>query len=53
MLTNLYVVKLDDGTGGERTICAGLKAFYSPAEMEGKLVVFVENLKPRPLRGDL
>ena len=28
-----------------------LKAYYSPAEMEGKLVVFVENLKPRPLRG--
>ena len=47
----LYVVKLDDGTGGERTICAGLKAFYQPDEMEGKLVVFVENLKPRPLRG--
>ena len=47
----LYVVKLDDGTGVERTICAGLKAFYQPDEMEGKLVVFVENLKPRPLRG--
>ena len=42
----LYVVKLDDGTGGERTICAGLKAFYQPDEMEGKLVVFVENLNP-------
>ena len=49
----LYVVSLDDGTDRERTICAGLKAYYSPAEMEGKLVVFVENLKPRPLRGDL
>ena len=47
----LYVVSLDDGTERERTICAGLKAYYSPAEMEGKLVVFVENLKPRPLRG--
>ena len=47
----LYVVSLDDGTDRERTICAGLKAYYSPSEMEGKLVVFVENLKPRPLRG--
>ena len=47
----LYVVRLDDGTEGGRTICAGLKEFYTPAEMEGKLVVFVENLKPRPLRG--
>ena len=27
------------------------KAFYSPDEMVGKQVVFVENLKPRPLRG--
>jgi len=28
-----------------------LKAYYAAAEMEGKLVVFVENLAPRPLRG--
>ncbi|MGB2393461.1 MAG: hypothetical protein ACPICH_05010, partial [Poseidonia sp.] len=47
----LYVVRLDDGTDDGRTICAGLKAYYEPEEMEGKLVVFVENLKPRPLRG--
>ena len=47
----LYVVRLDDGTDDGRTICAGLKAFYKPEEMQGKLVVFVENLKPRPLRG--
>ena len=47
----LYVVDLDDGTEAGRTICAGLKEHYAPEEMEGKLVVFVENLKPRPLRG--
>ena len=47
----LYVVKLDDGTESGRTICAGLKAYYRPEEMEGKQVVFVENLAPRPLRG--
>lgn len=47
----LYVVRLDDGSGQERTICAGLKAYYASEEMEGKLVVFVENLAPRPLRG--
>ena len=47
----LYVVKLDDGTEDGRTICAGLKEYYKPEEMEGKLVIFVENLKPRPLRG--
>ena len=47
----LYVVQLDDGTAESRTICAGLKEHYTPEEMEGKSVVFVENLKPRPLRG--
>ena len=47
----LYVVRLDDGSEGGRTICAGLKEYYQPDEMEGKRVVFVENLKPRPLRG--
>lgn len=47
----LYVVTIDDGTEGGRTICAGLKAYYSAEEMQGKSVVFVANLKPRPLRG--
>ena len=47
----LYVVRLDDGTEEGRTICAGLKEFYKPEDMVGKNVVFVSNLKPRPLRG--
>ena len=49
----LYVVSLDDGTDDGRTICAGIKEYYSPEEMEGKLVVFVQNLEPRKLRGVL
>jgi methionyl-tRNA synthetase len=47
----LYVVNLDDGSEGGRTICAGLKDYYSPEQMVGKAVVFVANLKPRKLRG--
>ena len=47
----LYVVKLDDGSSEERTICAGIKEFYSPEDLLNKSVVFVANLKPRPLRG--
>lgn len=47
----LYVVKIDDGSESERTICAGLKQYYQPEEMVGKSVVFVANLKPRALRG--
>lgn len=47
----LYVVKLDDGTDLQRTICAGIKEYYSVDELMNKSVVFVANLKPRPLRG--
>ncbi|MBT60374.1 MAG: methionine--tRNA ligase [Euryarchaeota archaeon] len=47
----LYVVTLDDGSDQPRTICAGIKEFYSSDELVGKTVVFVSNLKPRPLRG--
>lgn len=47
----LYVVNLDDGTDDGRTICAGLKGFYSKQDMEGMHVAFVANLAPRKLRG--
>lgn len=47
----LYVIKLDAGTLGERQVCAGLKAYYTPQEMVGKTVAFVANLKPAKLRG--
>lgn len=47
----LYVVKLDDGTNTQRTICAGIKEYYSAADLQNMTVVFVANLKPRPLRG--
>ena len=43
----LYVVKPDDGSEQGRTICAGIKAYYTPDEFN-KSVVFVANLKPRP-----
>ena len=49
----LYVVKIDDGSEVGRTICAGLKEYYSPDQMVGKSIVFVANLKPRKLRGIL
>ena len=47
----LFVVSIDDGSENGRTICAGLKEYYSAEEMTGKSVVFVANLKPRKLRG--
>ena len=47
----LFVVTIDDGTEVGRTICAGLKEYYTADQMIGKSVVFVANLKPRKLRG--
>ena len=47
----LFVVTIEDGSENGRTICAGLKEYYSPDQMIGKSVVFVANLKPRKLRG--
>ena len=47
----LFVVTIDDGTEEGRTICAGLKEYYTAEQMMGKSVVFVANLKPRKLRG--
>lgn len=47
----LYVVSIDDGTDNLRTICAGIKEYYTSEELLNKTIVFVANLKPRPLRG--
>ena len=47
----LMVVKVDDGSENGRTICAGLKEYYAPDEMNGMHVIFVANLEPRKLRG--
>ena len=44
-------MNIDDGTENGRTVCAGLKPYYSADEMLGKQVVFVANLEPRKLRG--
>ena len=47
----LYVVTIEDGPESTRTVCAGLKSYYSVEDLVGKSVVFVANLKPRKLRG--
>ena len=49
----LFVVTLDDGSIDGRTICAGIKEYYSANELLDMTVVFVANLQPRPLRGVL
>lgn len=47
----LYVLTVDLGEEEPRTICAGIKAFYSPNDLLNKKAIFVANLAPRPLRG--
>ena len=47
----LMVIRVDVGEDNPRTLVAGLKAHYSPTELEGKLIVVVTNLQPARLRG--
>ena len=47
----LYMVSLDVGELGERVVVAGMKPFYRPEEMEGKLVSYLANLEPKEIRG--
>ncbi len=47
----LIVLGLDLGNGEERTICAGIRPYYTDEEMVGKRIVIVYNLKPAMLRG--
>lgn len=47
----LYKLTLDVGELGERTIAAGIKKYYKKEEVEGKLIGYVANLKPRKVFG--
>ena len=45
----LLEITVDIGSE-ERTIFAGIKGFYDPSDLIGKLIVVVANLKPRKMR---
>ncbi|VVB82375.1 Methionine--tRNA ligase [uncultured archaeon] len=47
----LWKLTLDVGELGERTICAGIKEFYSKKELKGKKIIYFSNLKSRKLKG--
>jgi tRNA-binding protein len=47
----LLVLKLDDGSGAPRQLCAGIRGHYQAAELVGRSIVIVANLAPRTLRG--
>ena len=46
----LYKLKIDLGSE-QRTIVAGLKAFYSAGQLKGKTIVVVSNLEPATIAG--
>ena len=47
----LLVLTVDLGDGATRQIVAGIKGSYAAADLVGKSVVVVTNLKPATLRG--
>lgn len=49
----LLKIQLDDGTEGGRQVCAGIKAWYDPADLVGTQVIIVANLEPRTIRGEI
>ncbi len=49
----LLVFKVKCGGGEERQIVSGIAKWYTPEEMVGKKIIFVANLKPATLAGNL
>lgn len=47
----LYVMEVDFGELGKRTIVAGLRKIYEKEQLRDKLGIFVVNLEPVMLRG--
>jgi len=47
----LYLLDIDLGKLGKRTLVAGLKGNYKPEELRGKLCVVFTNLEPATIRG--
>ncbi|MCU5783937.1 methionyl-tRNA synthetase [Alcanivorax balearicus MACL04] len=46
----LLCLRLDVGALGERTVFSGIKAKYSPEQLDGRLLVLVANLAPRKMK---
>ncbi|MCI4331545.1 MAG: methionine--tRNA ligase [Thermoplasmata archaeon] len=46
----LYVLTLDAGELGTRTVVAGIRPFYRPEELQGRRIALLANLEPRTIR---
>ena len=47
----MYKLVVEFGEGESKQCVAGIKEFYSPEDLRGKLVVAVTNLEPKPVAG--
>jgi len=47
----LIILRIDLGTE-QRQIVAGIRGYYEPETLVGKLIVVVKNLEPRKMRGE-
>ena len=47
----LLKISLEVGDLGNRTVAAGIKTWYKPEDLVGKLVPYLANLEPRTIRG--
>ncbi|MEK6899587.1 MAG: class I tRNA ligase family protein, partial [Nanoarchaeota archaeon] len=50
---SLYLLKVDLGQFGKRQVVAGLKKYFSKSDLSGRKAVFVANMKPAKLRGEM
>jgi methionyl-tRNA synthetase len=46
----LYVLTVDAGEAGPRTVVAGLRSSYTPEQLTGRMVALLANLEPRTIR---
>ncbi len=49
----LIILKIDEGKESLRQLVAGIKCHYEPEELIGKQIVFLANLEPKELRGEI
>lgn len=49
----LIILKIDEGKESLRQLVAGIKGHYEPEELIGKQIVFLANLEPKELRGEI
>ena len=48
----LLKLQLDDGSAQPARSAPGIKGYYTPEDLVGKLIVIVANLEPRTIRGE-